>query len=202
MFNIIRIVLWAVIVLMLLCMVKFTHIKRRTAVLMVIVCTGMVVISGIFPTENLFIKFRSPYDVFHYVMSGDVKGLLNGKNSCAVIYSDGKYDGGNLIIPKVEDGYQIPNYFMSKRVSHRFDRNGTFDIYQVSETEDYYLFGTVLSTETDIRITDVAGRPAGCIITEMGNDNVKNIYLYMYTDDLSDFEFLIINGEKVPVFKS
>ena len=121
---------------MLLCIVKFTHIKRRTAVLMVIVCTGMVVISGIFPTENLFIKFRSPYDVFHYVMSGDVKGLLNGKNSCAVIYSDGKYDGGNLIIPKVEDGYQIPNYFMSKRVSHRFDRNGTFDIYQVSETEE------------------------------------------------------------------
>ena len=112
MFNIIRIVLWAVIVLMLLCIVKFTHIKRRTAVLMVIVCTGMVVISGIFPTENLFIKFRSPYDVFHYVMSGDVKGLLNGKNSCAVIYSDGKYDGGNLIIPKVEDGYQIPNYFL------------------------------------------------------------------------------------------
>ena len=69
-------------------------------------------------------------------------------------------------------------------------------------TDVYYLFGTVLSTETDIRITDVAGRPAGCIITEMGNDNVKNIYLYMYTDDLSDFEFLIINGEKVPVFKS
>ena len=135
-----------------------SRIRRRriAAVLGAALCLLAMTVSAMFPAENLVMSFRSPEDVFSYMESGEVLDVLEGDASCAVIYADGRYMAGNLIAAKAADGYHLPGYFSAQRIFHRSDREGTFDIYRMAGTEDYYLFGTVVTKSPELRIADAS----------------------------------------------
>lgn len=152
--------------------------RRIAAVLGAALCLLAVTVSAMFPAENLVMSFRSPEDVFSYMESGEVLDVLEGDASCAVIYADGRYMAGNLIAAKAADGYHLPGYFSARRIFHRSDREGTFDIYRMAGTEDYYLFGTVVTKSPELRIADASGSPLRCIAAEMGDGETETLYLY------------------------
>lgn len=181
-----------------------SRIRRRriAAVLGAALCLLAVTVSAMFPVENLVMSFRSPEDVFSYMESGEVLDVLEGDASCAVIYADGRYMAGNLIAAKAADGYHLPGYFSARRIFHRFDREGTFDIYRMAGTEDYYLFGTVVVKSPELRIADASGSPLRCIAAEMGVGETETLYLYAFAADCAQFAWLQIGDEQIALLKA
>ena len=128
--------------------------------------------------------------------------MLEGDASCAVIYADGRHMAGNLIAAKAADGYHLPGYFSARRIFHRSDREGTFDIYRMAGTEDYYLFGTVVTKSPELRIADASGSPLRCIAAEMGDGETETLYLYAFAADCAQFAWLQIGDEQIALLKA
>ncbi len=200
-FNLLRIVLWLIISSFVVLKIRKTKIVRKKLVslLIVVLCLGLISVSGMFPIENLFINFKSPESVFNYTNSGKVNDVLYGKESCMAIYSNWNSTGGHYIIPKTEKGYKIPSYFATKIVSHKFDKSGLFDVYNVKGTQDYYVFGTVNLKDdgNEIDIFDGSDEKVESNIIRVGHTN----FIYFFLDDFSNEYYLLINGEKVSISK-
>ena len=96
-FNLLRIVLWLIISSFVVLKIRKTKIVRKKLVsfLIVVLCLGLISVSGMFPIENLFINFKSPESVFNYTNSGKVNDVLYGKESCMAIYSNWNSTGGH-----------------------------------------------------------------------------------------------------------
>lgn len=144
-FDTIRIVSWLVISILAVFKIKASKIVRKKliTILTVVLFTVLISASAMFPIENLLINFKSPESVFNYAESGKIDEIIFGQESCMAIYSKGNSTWGHCIIPKSEKGYKIPSSFATKIVSHKFDKNGLFDVYNVKGTQDYYIFGSV-----------------------------------------------------------
>lgn len=197
-FNLSRIVLWLIVSSFVVFKIKATKIVRKKLVslLIVVLCLVLVSISGMYPIENLFVSFKSPESVFKYTSFGEVNDVLCGKDSCMVICSNQNSSGGHYIIPKTEKGYKIPNYFTTKKVLNKFDRNGNFDVYHVLGTQDYYVVGTILSNMSEQNIVDSRNHPVTHIIIDMGNTETKTVVIYSYVENFNNDYYLLINGSK------
>ena len=90
-----------------------------------------------------FVRFPSPESVSRYAIPGRIDDMVYGKDSCLVtcIGRDGTRE--IWFIPKTKNGYRIPGYFNTKRVSQKFDENGLFIVRRVRGTDDYYVFLTL-----------------------------------------------------------
>ena len=170
-----------------------SRIRRRriAAVLRAALCLLAMTVSAMFPAENLVMSFRSPEDVFSYMESGEVLDVLEGRHMA-----------GNLIAAKAADGYHLPGYFSARRIFHRSDREGTFDIYRMAGTEDYYLFGTVVTKSPELRIADAFGSPLRCIAVAMGVGETETLYLYAFDADCAQFAWLQIGDEQIALLKA
>ena len=114
-----------------------------------------------FPIENLFIAFKSPESLFNYAGTGKIDNIISGKDSCMIIYSRGNSSGGHYIIPKIKNGYKIPDYFTTKKISDKFDESGIFKVYNVKGSQDYYVFGILHFEDGENQI---------CILNEKNQD--------------------------------
>ncbi len=202
-FNLSRIVLWIVVSLLIVFKIRSSKIVRKKGIafLSVILCFVLISISWMYPIENFFVRFQSAEDVFHYAYFGEIEDVLDGKASCIVIYSDHNQGNGHYIIPKTEEGYEIPNSFTAKKISDEFDRNGSFEVYQVAGTQDYYVVGTVLSNASSFNITDSRGQNVSAIVTDMGGTGTKTILLYAYVENFASDYVLYMNGIKTAITK-
>lgn len=202
-FDLIRIVLWLSISLIIILKVKSKKIVRKNLVciLSIVICLGLVSVSAIFPLENVFINFKSPKQVFSYTRLGKVNDILYGKDSCLVICSNLNGTYGHYIIPKNEKGYKVPNYFTEKKVLKKFDQNGSFNVYHVSGTQDYYVSGTIISSSTNQNVVDNYNRQVKTVSINMGSTEIKTVFLYSYVENLKDEYYFFINGTKVKIFE-
>ena len=156
-------------------------------------------ISGLFPVENLIVGFKSPDKVLYYYQGGETDDILNGKASSMVIYSKRNAVGSYFIVPKSENGYKIPHLFSVKKVSNKSDRDGRFNVYHVLGTNDYYVVGSISSSERTINIIDSNNESIKNIIIEMEHADTKTVFLYSFVENFTSDYYLLINGEKVLV---
>ena len=84
-------------------------------------------------------------------------------------------------------------------MSHKFDKSGLFDVYNVKGTQDYYVFGTVNLKDdgNEIDIFDGSDEKVESNIIRVGHTN----FIYFFLDDFSNEYYLLINGEKVSISK-
>ncbi len=204
MFNAIRIALLLIISIFIILIIKKSNIvnKRIAAAVSLTVCFVVITVSGMFPVENIFTEFKSPENVFNYMCNGKIDDIVYGKQSCMIIYSDYNKTISHLIIPKNEKGYKIPSYFYSKKVFHKFDRSGNFDIYTMKGTDDYYLLGNTLSDESEQIIVDSNGKQINFTAYNMGDTDTKTVILYSYVENFTSDYYLIFNGEKITLTES
>ncbi len=200
-FNLSRIMLWLIVSLFIFFKIRKTKIvhKKLISLLSVVLCLVIICFSAMYPIENLFINFKYPESVFNYANHGKIDDILYGKESCMVIYSDQNSSGGHYIIPKVKNWYKIPNYFITKKVSNKFDRNGSFDVYNVLGTQDYYIVGVVLSNFDEQNIIDKYNQPIKNIVIDMNDTETKTVILYSYLENYSDDYYFVINGTKITI---
>jgi len=199
-FVTIRIVLWLAISIFAVYKIRSLKIvkKRASTILIVIFFMVLLSISAMFPVENLFYNFKSPESVFNYTNSGKIDEIIYGQKSCMVIYSKWNSTGGHYVIPKSEKGYKIPRYLSTKKVSHKFDKDGIFDVYNVKGTNDYYIFGIVHLKENKNQI-DVFNKKDEKVESNIFvKKNMSFIYFFIY--DFSNEYYLLINGEKVSIY--
>ena len=69
-------------------------------------------------------------------------------------------------------------------------------------TEDYYLFGTVVTKSPELRIADAFGSPLRCIAVEMGVGETETLYLYAFAADCAQFVWLQIGDEQIALLKA
>ena len=200
-FNLSRIMLWLIASAFIVFKIRTTKIikKKFVSLLMVTLCLILVSVSAMYPVENLFVKFKSPESVFNYASFGEVNDILYGKESCMIIYTNQNSSGAHYIIPKTEKGYKIPNYFATKKVSNKFDKNGNFNVYNILGTQDYYIVGTILSSANEQNIVDSQNHPVENIIIDMGNSETKTVVIYSYIENFNNDYYLIINGIKTTI---
>lgn len=199
--NITRIALWLVISISATLKIRASKIakKRFITMLIVLLCMVLLSISAMFPIENFCIDFKNPENVFNYASFGEVDEIVYGKDSCMVIYSRGNSKGGHYIIPKTEKGYSIPSYFTTKKISHKFDENGIFEVYSVNGTQDYYIFGTAFLENKDskIMVIDENNEKVDSDIIKVGDTN----FIYFYLNDNPKAYYLLVNGERISITK-
>lgn len=196
-----RIVIWLIVSVFIFFKIRSSRIVRKKLAyfLAIALCFFLVTISGMYPIENLFVDFKSPESVFNYANYGKVSDIIYGEESCMVIYTQNDVSG-QYIIPKTEEGYKIPNYFATKKVSSKFDKNGTFDVYNISGTRDYYIVGMILSNASEQNIVDSQNRPVEKIVVDnMGDAETKSVTIYSCVENFNSDYYLIINGVKTTI---
>ena len=197
-----RLIFWGTIfVILFFLLMKKSKItkKKLAAISILILCVSLGSISALFPVENLFINFKSPTNVLNYSQNGKADDVLHGNDSSMVIYSKGSNLGGYFIVPKSNKGYKIPSLFSVKKVSRKFDQDGSFDVYNVLGTNDYYVVGKIISTESEINAVDSNNVSVKNIVTEIGNTDTKVVLLYSFVENFTSEYYLIINGEKIAI---
>lgn len=175
--------------------------KKLASVLACVLSLILVTVSSMYPVENLFVRFKSPESVFNYANFGKIKDVVYGKESCMIIFTNRDGVGQHYIMPKVENGYKIPNQFASKKIFNRFDSSGNFDVYHVSGTQDYYIVGKTLSNSAEQKIVDCYNRPVKNISYSMGKTETKKVVVYSYIENFNNDYSLVINGEKIKMTK-
>ena len=202
MYGTFRIIFWGIIfAILFFLLIKKTKVvrKKRVAILMLICCMTLCTISNLFLVENLFFDFKSPDKVFTYYRHGKVEDIISGKNSSMVVYSEGSSLGGQLIVPKHKKGYKIPSLFSVKKVSRKFDQDGLFDVYNVSETNDYYVWGMIGAKGHEINIIDSNNKSVKNIAVETGLGDNKTVFLFAFVENFTSEYYILVNGEKILV---
>jgi hypothetical protein len=196
-FDAIRIILWLAISIFAVFKIRHSRIVRKKliTILTVVLCLLLTSVSGMFPVENLFINFKSPVSVFNYTNTGKIDEIIYGQESCMVIYTKDNAKG-HYIVPKAEKGYKIPSYFGTRKISHKFDESGLFDVYNVRGTEDYYVVGSInlKENENEIEIFNKKEKVESNII-RVGNTD----FIYFFLNDFSKEYYLVVNGEKITI---
>ena len=201
-YGIFRIIFWGIIfVILFFSLIKKSKMVRKKflTALTLTLCMILSAISSLFPVENLFFDFHSPGRVLNYYQKGKVEDVLNGNDSSMIIYSERNSLASHFIVPKSEKGYKIPSLFSVKKVSHKFDKDGQFEVYNVMGTNDYYVVGTIILEESEINIIDSNSQLIKNIIIEMGNADTKTVVLFSFVENFTSEYYLLINGEKILV---
>ncbi len=172
--------------------------KKRVSIVFAVLFAATISVFSMFPVENLFINFKSPEKVFNYINTGEINEIIYGQDSCLIVYSKGNNTGGYYIIPKTATGYKIPNYFTIKKISHKFDESGLFDVYNVKGTQDFYVFGTVHldEKENEIYICNEMGKKIEADIVRVEDTS----FIYFFLHDFPNKYYLSINEEKVLIY--
>ncbi len=194
-YGAIRIVLFAIVFTIFYILIKKSKIvkKKLFTILSLITCIIFYSISYLLPVENLFVNFKSAEEVFNYTCSGDIEDVVYGDNSCMIYYSTNKSSFSYDFVKKTTDGYKILNRFRTKRISYKFDTEGSFEIYNVLGTNDYYVFGTVDPKSTNIEVYDSSN-----IKIESDIKRTKETsFIYFYLRRFTGKCFLLVDGEKI-----
>ena len=92
--------------------------KRITGVILFsVIC---LILMKVIPVENLFVTYKSPEDVFSYLENGEIEEIIEGDESCLVVYSQRANKIASQLVPKSIDGYALPGIFSKKYVKQKF----------------------------------------------------------------------------------
>ena len=195
-YTTIRIMIFFIIFIVLFVKIRRTKIvkKKLVTVLLLLFCVVFCSVSYFVPVENLFVNFKSPQDVFKYSCNGEIEDVVYGNNSCLIFSAD-----THNIIPKTKTGYKIPIAFSMKTVGHKIDETGSFNVYHVPDTDDYYIWGTTISIGSNIVVADGNNSQLKIRLTPNDGTDYYTVLVYGLIDNFTDEYYLLINGEKTTI---
>lgn len=130
-YAIVHITLFVVLLAADFLLVRFV-VKNKTAKKIFFGCMLLVALAlCALPFENLFAKFDSPEDVFHYMKTGEIVAIDESGSSALIVYRvrEGKYT--MMCTKKKDSKYSIclPGY--EKQIAQATDGKLVFSIYRV-----------------------------------------------------------------------
>ena len=103
--------------------------------------------------ENIFYSFPTAESVAAYACGDHVLGIVDGKDSSMIVYSDNENVIKTMITPKRESGYKIGTDIRTKWISKNLG-NGVVDILEYMGIEDHYVYTMVHSDTSEVSIED------------------------------------------------
>lgn len=199
MYGIIRIILLIPVVLFVIVLTGRFIRKKFGKILALILCVMFSLVLFIFPFENLFYSFSSPEKLFNYISTdrtGEIVDVVYGDNSCMIYYQTDKNSYSYAFFKMHESGYKILNYFSYKKISSKLDSNGSFNVYNISGTKDFYVLATINSA-AKVELYDGNNFKIDINIKQVKNAN----FVFFSATNLTDEYYLLIDSEKVKIIQ-
>ena len=196
-YGIIRIVIFVFICTIFIKLIqKHSKTKKKFFNVMAIVISMLLLFMSFeVPIENLFVTFKTPEDVFKYSRIGTVKYIIEGKESCMMIYSQNNdnLSTSTIIIPKGNNGYKIGTSNSYRLAYMNSYTKGSIMILNFNDSLDFYAVITGQKTNPKVEISD--NQRSIFKIQENGDW----LDAYAYINDFSDKYILSINGEEIEI---
>lgn len=146
---------------------------------------------------SILITFDNVQDVISYACPGNAEYILNGDNSCLVIYSKGNNTYSRFTLKKENDGYKIANFNSLKSISKNFSKEGYFEVCKFKNSDDYYVFFSINATENpqDIKLLNEDRKEKSVNIIRIN----ESYFYYFYINESPEKYCISINGESATI---
>jgi len=181
---------------------------RFVVSVMLFFISAMVVSYGCTAFINLITDFKTPQSIFKFNHTEEIVDVVEGDESCMVVFRKDKNSYGQDYYLKSGDEYKFTYSFQTKKVASSTGKYGICSIDNVRRTNDYYVVGG--ATIEDGKSLTVTGNDnqvfqytaVGDTLVLPNGKKQKDILFYSTFNDFSDDYCLIINGEKISFNKS
>ena len=183
-FIVIRVIIVAAISVSVILLCKKTNTFNKKAIYFAsILATCLLIVLSITPIENLFVTFSTPESAYNYITSGSktVKAVIEGEESSFVI-GDHKDTDNYLIIPKVEQGWQVALGIDTNLVYNNLSDGIVVNVYQYRDSNDYYVI--VYDSNNNIQgVVDNRGSIFVAVEKQANNQHVTKYYAFVANYD-------------------
>ena len=187
-------------------------VKKRKgkipAAFAVFVCLMIVSFAAYTPVINHIAKFKTPESIFKFTHTEELVGVIEGEESCMVVFRKDKNSYGIDYYLKSDNEYQLPRSFSTKEVASSVGKYGFLSVDNVKGTNDYYFAGNV-NVENDGNLTVVGNDNEELEYITIGHEHIvydgkriTSTSLYGTFNDFSDDYCLTVNGEKISFSQS
>lgn len=183
--------------------------KGKIPVAFVLFVCLMIVFSVVSnPVINHIAKFKTPESIFKFTHTEEFVGVVEGDESCMIVFRKDKNSYGQDYYLKSGDEYQLTRSFSTKEVASSVGKYGSCSIDNVRKTNDYYVVGVaIIEDGKNLTVTDNDNQvfqytAIGDTLVLPNGKKQKDILFYSTFNDFSDDYCLIINGEKISFNKS
>jgi hypothetical protein len=180
--------------------------NKKNKLYLALISIGFILCSAfstLVPVENLFINFKSPESVFKYVGIGKIKNVNCGESSCMIIFTDKKnsYKYSYSTVLKTSKGYKIGTTLSYKNVYTKKAGSKYLEVYNVVNTDDYYVFGLFSSKEVETRLSDSKNTEFKNVILSKEDADYKTYITNAYVEDIDKDYYVTFESEKIYVKK-
>lgn len=147
-YGLIRVLIFAILALTLILLFK-KHKNKKVFLISIVILIAFTVAIFNIPFENLFFSFDSPSEVLSYAGQGEIIGIAENTDSAMLMTKLNANQYSHFFVLKSGNKYKIADFNDGKKVAEEHYESITITIYNVKDTNDYYLnvWGTV-SNET------------------------------------------------------
>ena len=114
---------------------------RFVVSVMLFFISAMVVSYGCTVFINLITDFKTPQSIFKFNHTEEIVDVVEGDESCMVVFRKDKNSYGQDYYLKSGDEYKSPYIFPTKKVASSVGKYGICSIDNVRRTNDYYVVG-------------------------------------------------------------
>lgn len=182
---------------------KTTKIKKQKIILFVVILSFLIIIISLIETPliNYFTNFKTPEKAFNFVYDEEIIDIVEGEESCMIVYKEDNNNFGQDYILKSEKEYKILNNFSLKKVANTIDEKGSFNIFNINGTNDYYIIGLISTYEESLNIISNDNKKIQYIVINelitADGKKVKTVFLYGIINNFTDDYYLMINDKQV-----
>lgn len=152
--SVIQKIVGLIFVAALVSIIRTKNVKKRTgwSIVLGVTLVGIILLAQN-RIENIFYSFPTAESVAAYACGDHVLGIVDGKDSSMIVYSDNENVIKTMITPKRESGYKIGTDIRTKWISKNLG-NGVVYILEYMGIEDHYVYIMVHSDTSEISVED------------------------------------------------
>ena len=191
-YGLVRIIFCAGIGRLIYCFVKkqITSRKHRKIFLIALMAIMLGFYQGtyFFPLENYIYSFSTPEEIFCYTATGKIIDVVEGKETCMIIYTQQPNTYMNLFVKKEDESYKIivpqpiPTF-----ISILKDENMTRgSLYNFRDGTDAYLTILWSTQREEVNVEDNVGSTFYHVITQSQASNYTAVFSYAYIENYEE----------------
>lgn len=165
-----------------------TIIKKKSKIVRFVLFIIVLTVISL-PFENLLLRFNTPEELFYYSKNGQIVDVVYGENSCMVYYKKNQQTYSRVIFGKNDNSYIMLLQADISTVYHKFDSMGSFNIYHVKGTDDYYI-----SAISFVGVDEISVVGGDDVLTDFRQIEGTNV-IYGYINSFDDDCYLSIKGK-------
>lgn len=211
--KVVRVIIFAVILLAGFVIIKKKSVSRKKISLLALVVADLVliVLSSIFPPENIFVTFDSLESLAKYHGAERIVCVVEGKESYYIKFEEDENSYASCLAIKVDGGYKIAPSYTKIQILENVIHPGAYTRaaeYTVIGTGDRYLVGYITTDNKtpQLAVVDADWNMVDCKINVFmpdedngSGDYFMELCICVNAKNWVDELYLVIDGEKSPL---